>query len=153
MSLRCPLALIALLPALLLAGGKSSDLVQNRQQRLDRETNRMQEAPRVTINVHYRVPVVEAYGYFAAYHDDTDKLNELLTRLQPVSKRVIELAGQTFSGRDFPPSVDQEMQQLRDQLDTTIIEIYGDAIFRDFVTYLEARFYYLDRGVFGPIID
>lgn len=126
------------------------DLVGQRQKRLEFAETQWQKPEKVTLNVHYRVPVIETIGYLAVNYDDPHKLNQLVTELRPVSRRVTALSGDTFEGRSFPPELETETAKLRSSMMSDVAAIYGKQAVSKLEAYLDQKYSHM-RGIFGPL--
>jgi len=126
------------------------DIVQQRQKRLEFAETQWQQPEKVTLNVHYRVPVIEVLGYLAANYDNMQKLDQIVLKLRPIAKRVRELSGDTFEGRTFPPELKVETQQLRNAMMADVTAIYGSGVTQQLEAYLDQKYSSM-RGIFGPL--
>ncbi len=113
---------------------------RRRMDRLDEAETRWQEPERVTLNIHYRVPVVETLGYLAAFYPDNQKLSTITAELRPIAVRVEALSGDRFEGRSFPAEVDAECRKLRDQMFTSVKEVYGQDAVNRIENYLKIKY-------------
>lgn len=121
--------------------------------RLEQAENRWQEPERVTLNIHYRVPVVETLGYLAAFYPDNQKLSTIAAELRPIAVRVEDLSGDRFEGRSFPAEVDAECRKLRDQMFASVKEVYGQDTVNRIESYLNIKYGTLTSGSFSEIFD
>lgn len=101
------------------------EAVQLRKVRQEKANERWSSPSRVTINVHYRVPVIETLGYLAAFYPDSGKLLAITERLRPIAAEVSELSGESFRGRSFPPEVQEQCNRLHAELFAAVNEVYG----------------------------
>ncbi|GHB93018.1 hypothetical protein [Cerasicoccus arenae] len=136
-----------------LAAAPSMFKERRRMDRLEQAETRWQEPERVTLNIHYRVPVVETLGYLAAFYPDMQKLSTISADLRPIAVRVQELSGDRFEGRSFPAEVDAECRKLRDQMFTDVKEVYGQDTVNRIQSYLEIKYGSMTFGSFSEIID
>ncbi|MEM9226667.1 MAG: hypothetical protein AAGA45_01755 [Verrucomicrobiota bacterium] len=90
--------------------------------------NREWTAPEITLNVHQRVPVVDAVGYLAVNYDAPQRLQQLLLELRPLAERITVLSGGTYEGRKFPTEVEAELDQMQQKLYSDITRIYGTSV-------------------------
>lgn len=127
------------------------EVVNRRTERVKRAETRWEEPQKVMINVHYRVPVIEALGYLAATNDDNTRLVEIANRLRPIAKRVNELSGESFHGRQFPPEVRNECDQMHTALFSDIEKVYGKHTVEKVQAYLDNKYSLLTDGLFSPI--
>lgn len=141
------LLLIATLPE----ASARLETVQLRRARQAKANERWSEPERVTINVHYRVPVIETLGYLAAFYPDNAKLVTISERLRPIAAQVNELAGESFQGRVFPPEVRDQCNALRSELFKAVDEVYGPAASQRIENYLEQKYKKLTTGLFSTI--
>ncbi|WOO39825.1 hypothetical protein [Rubellicoccus peritrichatus] len=126
------------------------DLVQKRAKRIEFAEEQWQRPDKVTLNVHYRVPVIEVLGYLAANYDDPQKLNTIVDKLRPISNRVKTLSGDKFEGRSFPATLQAETEKLRSQMMSDVTAVYGSATTQKIESYLELKYRSLG-GLFGPL--
>lgn len=126
---------------------------RRRMDRLEDAETRWQEPERVTLNIHYRVPVVETLGYLAAFYPDNQKLSTVVAELRPIAVRVEALSGDRFEGRSFPAEVDAECRKLRDQMFATVKEVYGQDTVLRLENYLKIKYGTLTSGSFNSIFD
>lgn len=125
-------------------------IVQRRQDRWEYADQQWTAPEKVTLNVHYRVPVIEVLGYLAVNYDDTQKLDTIVTKLRPIANRVKELAGDSYEGRTFPPELKTETQKLRTQMFDDVTAVYGAQVTQTIESYLERKYKSLS-GVFSPL--
>lgn len=128
-----------------------TEIVKLRQTRQAKADERWSAPEKVTINVHYRVPVVETLGYLAAFYPDNQKLVAISDRLRPVAAQVSELAGESFQGRAFPPEVQQQCDLLRQELFKAVNDIYGAEAVARIEHYLDQKYKMLTSGLFNAI--
>lgn len=147
LSLVCIATTFAFLPPV----WAKKDIVQRRHQRIAFAEEQWQQPERVTLNVHYRVPVIEVLGFLAANYNDSRKLDTIATQLRPIAARVNELSGDTFEGRSFPANLEVETAQLREQMMNDVTRIYGAETTRRIEAYLDKKYHYLRSGIFGPL--
>ena len=110
-------------------------------------------APKVELNVQYRVPVVDTIGFLAVNYDEPEKLNRLLVQVRPISRKVAEMSGGTFQGGTFPAEVEAELGVLRKQMMSDVTAIYGQAVTNRLEAFLKQKYGALSSGLFGPILD
>lgn len=127
------------------------EAVQLRKLRQEKANERWSSPSRVTINVHYRVPVIETLGYLAAFYPDSQKLTTIAKRLQPIAAQVHELSGESFHGRSFPPEVQEQCSRLHSELFTAVDEVYGKAVSERIQNYLQEKYKHLTGGLFSTI--
>lgn len=147
----CLIATALLLGAPLPEADARTEVVRLRQTRQAKAEERWSAPERVTINVHYRVPVVETLGYLAAFYPDNQKLISISERLRPIAAQVNELAGESFHGRSFPPEVREQCDALHADLFKAVDEIYGAAVSQRVQSYLEQKYKTLTSGLFSTI--
>lgn len=145
------LASALLLVATLPETSARMEVVQLRKTRQTKADERWSEPERVTINVHYRVPVIETLGFLAAFYPDDTKLVAISKRLRPIATQVNELAGESFQGRVFPPEVREQCNALRAELFKAVDEVYGPAASQRIETYIEQKYKTLTTGLFSTI--
>lgn len=121
--------------------------------RLEQAETRWTEPEKVTLNIHYRVPVVETLGYLAAFYSDPQKLSTIAADLRPIAARVETLSGDRFEGRTFPPEVDAECQRLRKQMFAEVSEVYGPDAVKRIESYLRLKYSSLTGGPFSSVLD
>lgn len=124
---------------------------RRRIDRIEEAETRWQEPERITLNIHYRVPVVETLGYLAAFYPDQKKLSTITADLRPIAVRVQELSGDRFEGRTFPPTVDAECNKLREQMFADVKSVYGQDTVNRIQSYLEVKYGKLTTGSFSEI--
>jgi len=122
-------------------------------ERLEQAEERWTEPERVTLNIHYRVPVVETLGYLAAFYDDPQKLTTIAADLRPIAARVETLAGDRFEGRTFPPEVDAECQRLRKDMFDKVSAVYGPNAVKRIESYLDLKYKSVTGGAFSSIFE
>lgn len=127
------------------------ETVELRRNRQAKAEERWTSPSRVTINVHYRVPVIEALGYLAAFYPDNQKLITISEQLRPVAEQVQQLSGGSFSGRAFPAEVAEQCTQLRQQLFTAVSNVYGAEVSQQVDDYIKAKYQNLTTGLFSTI--
>ncbi|WP_309385931.1 hypothetical protein [Cerasicoccus frondis] len=128
-------------------------LERRRLDRIETAENRWTAPERVTLNIHYRVPVVETLGYLAAFYPNDQKLVQITNELRPIATRVQDLAGDRFEGRTFPPTVDAECQKLRSEMFADVKAIYGQDAVTRIENYLELKYGTMTGGFLNEIID
>lgn len=126
---------------------------RRRMDRLETAETRWQEPERVTLNIHYRVPVVETLGYLAAFYPDAQKLSTITADLRPIAVRVQDLAGDRFEGRSFPAEVDAECRKLRDQMFQDVKDVYGQDTVNRIQNYLNLKYSSMSYGAFSDIVE
>ncbi|MDP0496446.1 MAG: hypothetical protein Q7Q73_09590 [Verrucomicrobiota bacterium JB024] len=135
---------IALAPGLL-AGPRVIDAHRARWEYEEQEWSE----PKVELNVQYRVPVVDTIGYLAVNYNEPQRLNQLLTKVRPISQRVADLSEGTFQGRKFPAEVEVELDKLRQQMMADVTAIYGADVTKKLEAFLAQKYGALDQGLFG----
>ena len=138
--MKCKILIYSL--SLALAGGQllaNKAIVQRRIERLEFVETQWENPERVMINIHYRVPVYDTLGYLAANYSDDEKLIEISDQLRSIAKRVNELSGEQFKGRNFPPEVTDETQQLRAQLFADVSSVYGQKVLQNVKAYIKSK--------------
>lgn len=128
----------------------AKDLVQRRKERIEFAEEQWSSPEKVTLNVHYRVPVIEVLGYLAANYDDPQRLNTIASKLRPIANRVKELAGDTYEGRTFPAGLKAETERMRTQMMNDVTAVYGSKVTQTVESYLERKYSSLDTGIFSP---
>ncbi len=147
-------ALLAVLCATpVVDAGKKDHINRRRQETYEESRERFQDEKRVSLNVHYRVPVIETLGFLAANEEDTDKLLSIVERVRPIADRVRVLSGNTFEGRRFPADVSDELDAMRARLMDTVLVIYGKDTHASLEAYLTQKYDYLTQGLFSPIVE
>lgn len=131
----------------------SAGRVQNRIDRLGHSEQKRQEQGRVTLNVHYEVPVVDALGYLAASYEDPDRLVEVSSRLRPIVDRVRQISGMDFEGRRYQASLKRELTSLRAEMMDTILVVYGTDAIGGLERYLTRKYLHLRDGLALPPED
>lgn len=126
------------------------DIVQKRAKRIEFAEEQWQRPDKVTLNIHYRVPVIEVLGYLAANYDDPQKLNAIVDKLRPISNRIKDLSGDRFEGRTFPATLKAETEKLRSEMMSDVTAVYGSATTQKIEDYLELKYRSLG-GLFGPL--
>lgn len=126
------------------------DLVQRRQERLAKAEAPWSE-PKVTINVHYRLPIYDALGFLAANYDDTTQFNELLTQVRPLANKVKDLTAGSLQGRSFPESLDKQLRADLQTLFAHVEDIYGANALHELKDYLEQKQAATNTGLLGLI--
>lgn len=143
--------------ALVIAGeviaAPSGFIERRRMDRVDTAEERYSSPESITLNIHYRVPVVETLGYLAAFDADTQKLTLVASELRPIAARVQDLTGDSFEGREFPPEIDAECQRLRTEMFAHVRDIYGAEMVTRIDRYLKLKYDKLTGGVFSSILD
>ncbi len=129
----------------------AKNLVQRRQERIEYAEKQWTAPEKVTLNVHYRVPVIEVLGYLAANYDDNQKLDTIVTKLRPIATRVKQLAGDSYEGRTFPVELKTETQKLRTQMFNDVTAVYGSQVTQAVESYLERKYDSLNNGIFSPL--
>ena len=154
MNKACSIAVFSLLIAVnadLFAGVSGGFIERRRMDRIEIADNRFNAPERVTLNVQYRVPVVETLGYLAAFYPDSQKLMTISQKLRPIANRVEELSGDSFEGRTFPADVDAECKQLRQQMMADVKAVYGQEAVTRIESYIERKYGSLSTGLFGDL--
>ena len=135
---------IALAPGLL-AGPRVIDAHRKRWEYEDQEWSE----PKVTLNVQYRVPVIDTIGYLAVNYNEPQRLNQLLTKVRPISQRVTQLSEGTFQGRSFPAEVETELDALRKEMMDDVTAIYGASVTQKLEAFLKEKYSAVNNGIFG----
>lgn len=145
------LAALALSLVALPEADARAEVVKLRKTRQAKADERWSTPEKVTINVHYRVPVIETLGYLAAFYPDNQKLVAISDRLRPIAAEVNALAGESFQGRAFPAEVQAQCDTLHQQLFTAVNDIYGIDASKRVQAYLEQKYKILTSGLFSTI--
>ncbi|MEO0793702.1 MAG: hypothetical protein AAFX93_00990 [Verrucomicrobiota bacterium] len=153
MQARLIIGVLAVVFSLELVAAPSMFKERRRMDRLEMAEDRWKEPERVTLNIHYRVPVVETLGYLAAFYNDPQKLTTVSADLRPIAARVEALSGDSFEGRSFPPEVNAECQRLRTEMFGYVKEVYGDDAVKRIERYLKLKYDKLTSGPFSPVLD
>jgi len=124
---------------------------RRRIDRLEQADQRWVQPEKVTLNIHYRVPVVETLGYLAAFYQDPQKLTTIAAELRPIATRVETLSGDRFEGRSFPPEVDAECRKLRTEMFQKVAQIYGPTAVNLIESYLRLKYDSLTGGPFSTL--
>ncbi len=121
--------------------------------RIETAENRWTAPERVTLNIHYRVPVIETLGYLAAFYPNSQKLTMIAAELQPIAKRVEALAGDSYEGRSFPPEVETECDKLRAEMFADVKAIYGQDAVNRIEAYLKTKYASMTGGFLNEIVN
>ncbi|MEM8550294.1 MAG: hypothetical protein AAGF10_05840 [Verrucomicrobiota bacterium] len=140
---RISVVLLTFIVALTGTLGSFADVQRDRKKlhkmRMEYE-NREWTEPEITLNVHQRVPVVDAVGYLAVNYDAPQRLQQLLTELRPLAERITVLSGGAYEGRKFPADVEVELDQMQQKLYNDITRIYGPTVTAQVQDFVKAKY-------------
>lgn len=121
-------------------------LRQDRLTKFDAKMERIETArtevwsnQKILVNLNARVPVFTVLGYFSALDPDTQKLQALRQRVQPIAAE-LALSSQSpiFVGTEFPSTLNDRLLTLRTSLFKAVSDIYGPDAAKEVESYADA---------------